>query len=131
MTLLVITLLSIKYDSVKGSLIVLLGGEAAPWVQSLAQQCRLVLKAGRCGRSCRSGGAGGVCPISPCHVQRGRGQEPSRVEEPICSHTSTDLNALDALGHHVGVMHPHQRHVHASQLAQGSCPHACGESSPR
>lgn len=44
--------------------------------------------------------------------------------------TRTDLDALDALGHHVGMMHRYQRHLHPSQPAQRSRPHTCGESSP-
>lgn len=73
----------------------------------------------------------GVCPISPCHVQGGAGASAALQSRgaDLQPH-GTDLDALDALGHHVGVMHPHQRHVDASQPAQGARPHACGESSP-
>jgi len=72
--LLGITLLNIKYDSIKGSLIALLVGEAAgcaiPRVQSLTWQRRLVPKEGMWGGSRRSGGPGGIFPTS--ESQNGR-----------------------------------------------------------
>lgn len=42
----------------------------------------------------------------------------------------TDLDALDALRHHVGVVHGHQRDTHTSQPAQRPCPHSCRDNNP-
>lgn len=63
--LLAITLLNIKYTSVKGSLIVLLGGEAAGGAL-LQVPAELALKAGMAG-GCplRSGEPGGSVPSHP------------------------------------------------------------------
>lgn len=77
-----------------------------------------------------SGGPGRSFPSHPalCRGAGGSAVLQSRGTDP--QPRGTDLNALDALRHHVGVMHPHQRDVHAGQPAQGSRPHACGESGP-
>lgn len=87
--LLVITLLNIKYDSVKGSLIVLLGREAAgcalPRVQSLTWQHRLALKAGMFGGSCTPGVLGGLSHLTLLCAGGQEAALSSRAEEPIRS----------------------------------------------
>lgn len=111
----VVTSLNIKYDSAQGGLTALLRVytplRAKP---DLAGMRRLH----------RSGGPwkgqGSFCLSSPVPQRGGAELQPRR----------TDLDALDALGHHVGVVHGHQRHLHARQPAQGPCPHSCRDNNP-
>lgn len=111
----VATLLNIKSGSVQGGLTALLR-VCTP----LRAEPDLAGMRGPTGLGLPWKGQGSFCPSSP--VPQSRGAELQLLR--------TDLDALDALGHHVGVVHRHQRHMHACQPAQRPCPHSCRDKIP-
>lgn len=91
-------------------------------------------KAGSC--ACYREKPGGECRTWPCSTGGGPGGlvglggvvlfltiTGAHTEERCRTH----LDTFNAFGHHVGVMHRHQRHVHTCQPAQGTRPHPCGD----